>query len=376
MADGTFLARLSALGAARVELRDVKAAYRAVHPEFAELGDFETRLLAALRDLERDGSASLPKGRSGWDRAFVPAMPRWVVVARPAAPKPVRPAVAWAPELAFAAQCSPETRRTLEPVNEWLRANRLLDRPVVPTAERSLEIFGDEKRLSGLFKGNPRVDGEPTMFGGRLRLGALRAREVEPPLHHVRGRNGLPVLVVENLAAYDTFLRWHAESPGRFGAIAWGAGGNFEKSWTHLREVVAGARTRTVLYLGDVDAPGLAILGRVSARAEQGEAFRIMPHGGFYRFLCAQGRRVARTADPPTLAAAREVLAARFPPDVAVAAVEILSAGQAVPQESLGIEALLDFAVRDSPPGCGAAPEAAVHHDGDAGHLAAAAEAP
>lgn len=343
MPSDALLERLLAIGPVRVGLREVKAAYRAAAPEFAELGDFDARLLNSLRALRQDGRLELPKGISGWDKTVVPSMPMWVAVRRPTT-KPCRSAVPWVPELAFATGCPPETRRTLEVLNDWILENRSRGRPVVPTAERSLEIFGDEKRLAGMFKGSPRIDGEPTMFSGRLRLSVLRAREVEPPLHHVRGRVGLPILVVENLASYDTLVRWHTGTPGVFGAIAWGAGGNFEKSWTHLGEVVAAAKTGTVLYLGDLDAPGLTILGRAAARAEAGHSFRIRPHECLYRFLCLHGRKVRRTPDPATLAAARVVLANLFPPDIAASAEVLLAAAQAVPQESIGIEALGELA--------------------------------
>ena len=340
MRDGAFLALLSATGAARAALGSMKAAFRAAHPEFADLGDFNTRVLESLRRLEAGGFVSLPQGKAAWDRAVTPALPKSVGIVRQRASPATRPAIAWVPELAFGADCQPATRAVLEPINIWLAVVRNRHRPIVPAAERSLEIFGDEKRLAELCQETP--GGEPTMFGGRLKVSALRARRVEPPLSHVLGRDGSPVLVLENLASYDTFVRWNAAAAMPFGAVAWGAGGMIGQSWAHLRDMTAAVGTGTVLYLGDLDAPGLAILGRTAAMAAGDGSFRLIPHAEFYRYLAFRGRRVLRAAAPATLATAIGVLDGLFPEDIRMEVTELLSSGHAVPQESLGIEALTD----------------------------------
>ena len=348
---GAFLAKLGRAGTARVALRDVKAAFRAAHPEFADQGDVDHRMMDALRGLETSGLVGLPQSTAGWDRGVRPHMPQFVSVAHRPEPE-TQNAVAWAPELAFAAECRQETRHTLEMINDWLVAPRSRDRPLVPMAERSLDVFGDEKRLHALCRGQPEgPDGEPLLFGGALPLSVLRARRVEPPLHHALGQPGEPLLVVENLATYDTFSRWNATAARPFGAVAWGAGAGIEQSWPRLLLLAAEIGTSTVHYFGDLDAPGLAIFGRVANVAGRGGRLQISAHAGFYRFLALRGRRVRREASTADKKNALAVLRDMFAPDIAAAVTVIFAAGQAVPQESLGIEALSEMDVISKPPG-------------------------
>ena len=339
--DVAFFSSMLSVGTFRVELRDVKASFRLAYPEFADAGDFSSRLLAALRRLETGNRIVMPVAKVGWDGGVHPALPRWLTLARVQAPQVVRAAIAWVPELYFASAGNVDTRQTLVQINDWLRVLANRSRPMVPTAERSLEIFGDEKRLQALCKGT-NLHGDPLLFGGKLRLSDLRAHQIEPPLHYVIGNGGRPVLVVENLASYDTFCRWNTTAMDSFGAVAWGAGGCIDKSWTHLRALTRSVGTTTVFYLGDLDAPGLNILGRIAKKADQDNQFRLVPHEPFYRYLVIRGRRVTRKTEQAVLATAINVLKERFPLDIYLDIQNLLIAGQAIPQEGLGIEALTD----------------------------------
>lgn len=76
------------------------------------------------------------------------------------------------------------------PVNDFLLRRRG-ERALVPAKERSLEIFGDEKRLDQMCKAG--------MLMGKLPLSALGCFQVAAPLpYRLADARGKPALVVEN----------------------------------------------------------------------------------------------------------------------------------------------------------------------------------
>lgn len=85
-------------------------------------------------------------------------------------------AIGWRPQLRWAADVrdwSPRRLRDLLAINRWLGGADQL--PVVPLRERSVQLFGDEKRLGALLS-------DPRLFGpDRLTLDLVRARRTSPP---------------------------------------------------------------------------------------------------------------------------------------------------------------------------------------------------
>lgn len=151
------------------------------------------------------------------------------------------------------------TTRITVPFDDLRRLDDYLKKPTegtlrLPIKERSIEIFGDEKRLDELYRGS-------LLFGeGRLTLEALHCYQVPEPLAWIRGQlaDG-PVVVLENAATWDTYRRWDREQP-RFSAIVYGAGERFRDGVRRLDEVFAAlGDRREVLYFGDLDAAGMRI---------------------------------------------------------------------------------------------------------------------
>ena len=69
-------------------------------------------------------------------------------------------------------------RADLQAVNAYLLSVRGREPVPAPTRERSLQIFGDEKRLDDLRKG------DLALFEGRVTLADLHCYTVAPPLPH------------------------------------------------------------------------------------------------------------------------------------------------------------------------------------------------
>lgn len=317
----------------RLRLEDVRALWRHADPIAAAAEDAHARFRQALAVLEASGVIVLPASPSAWDRSVAPPLPRSITMAAPAAAvvRPARPVTAWVPELGFAAgERHPAVLESLHALNAWFKRNRDRTLPVVPVTERSLEIFGDEKRLDALRQGE-------TLFGGRLGLADLACRRLPPLLVWHPGHSGCPVaLVVENAAAFDSF-RWFNERAGLWCAVVWGAGNAFRHSHAGLDAVFAATGGERAVYFGDLDPKGVEILAAVVRERPDDLA----PHRGLYNALAA-ARVVRREPTAVHAAASRFAELKNLLPEVAEAVAVLWRDGLVLPQEGCGTQALVD----------------------------------
>lgn len=245
-----FLDRLRASPRRRMELREVLSAFMAANPELANLPQRNSLLLSQLMQHQEEGALTLPAAGS-WDRRLSPAMPLFVTLARPVRATASRQEAdaahkAWAPELGFWPDLRPSQISDARKVSDWLLANTQTQLRV-PLKERSLEIFGDEKRLDSLREGQ-------TLFGGRLRLDTLRTFVVSPPLpYRVAQTTSRGILVVENHCSFWSFGEWNAHA-GRWRAVVYGAGNGFAGAADSLMQVCSELGLLT--SSGSLDSPG------------------------------------------------------------------------------------------------------------------------
>ena len=331
----TFLEELLALGKRRIRLSELRAAFLRAHPDALSAPDLRRRLLDALRRLERDEVAGLPARGPTWDTSGSPALPRTASLRNVARPKRSPKAHAWLPALAFAAdERHPVRRENLQAINAFLVSARDRDIRPVPSRERSLQIFGDEKRLDNIRKG------EPTLFEGRISLEDLHCYPVAPPLPYETPDSpsaGGPVLVLENYHSYDSFQRWNRDA-ALYAAVAYGGGNAFRQGAGNLDELIARTAADGAFYLGDLDPPGVDILLGVNERRLADRRTTVKPHCGMYRWLLAHGCR------RPLDKAPRDGLTARvamvFPASIADSLGELWAEGLCIPQEGFGLEQL------------------------------------
>ena len=206
----------------------------------------------------------------------------------------------WSPKLAFLA-----TSRTgvasedLVKLNTFFLSDRGL-RAVVPIKERSLEIFGDEKRLDALLA--------TSLFrNGRLDATKdLHCEIVGEPFGWKRGpaqAKMQPIIVIENAGTWHSYCRWNTETKF-FSAVVYGCGNRFADGVQHLTtifEELEGARR--ILYFGDLDPQGLLIPLEASGRAESFGLPIIEPHLWSYKQLLklGAGKSQAWDGEPPLL---------------------------------------------------------------------------
>lgn len=322
-------------GRRRLDRIAVWRAFRSAHPIEATSGDARERLAARLTALAAEDRVVLPAPRGpGWDRSARPPLPEWVRL--PAPPEPPAEfdllAVPWAPELGFVPSLGridrPSELRALQAF--FTSGGRT--RPVVPMRERSVQLFGDEKRLERLV--------HTPLFGeGRLDLPKLRCFAMAPPLVYEDGppiSRGRPVLVVENHHTWWSFCRWN-NRVGEYASVVYGAGGAFG------RDAVAFVAERCRVldaphagYFGDLDRDGLVIPWRAAASFAPAHGLRILPEVRWYRLLLER----AEQARLPTGPALPEEGLEWLPFELRGTVADHFRAGRRLPQELVGTEEL------------------------------------
>lgn len=315
----------------RLRLQELRSLWRAADPLSASAEDAHERFRLALDVLVKSGVIVLPTSPSAWDRSIVPSLPRTIVVAGGAGRAAPAPVTAWVPMLSFAAsERHPGALRALHTINDWLKRNRGRELPTVPVAERSLEIFGDEKRLDDLCV-------QDSLFGGRVTLADLACERLSPILAWHPGRPGSDtVLVVENAAAFSSFRRFN-ELSGLWAAVVWGAGNAFRRHHCGLDDIFAATGAARAAYFGDLDPDGVAILTAVM-RDRSNDLF---PHRGLYAALVVR-RRVRRAPEAAAQADRVEAALCACLPELAGTLLSLWREGLVLPQEGYGFQALTE----------------------------------
>jgi hypothetical protein len=291
-----FLRRLLEIadGRKRISAHEYRKAFAGMCPTLSP-PEARTKLAGWLSLLAEEIDIVLPKGKKLYDRSESGDLPAWVELARPdelSEPLPVAPeSFAWAPELRFA--CAVRDARQLQVL---LRIQQFLAdggrrRPLIPVKERSVELFGKEKRLE-ILKNS-------TLFlPGRLTLEILRCFSVPPPIVWESSPavgTSRPVLILENHSTYHSFSRWNQESR-TFAAIVYGCGDALKTSAVGLVEVVRSLSwDGRLFYFGDVDPEGLLIPLAASAALSTVDMPPLVAHRGCYQRLLD---RAAHTSLP------------------------------------------------------------------------------
>ena len=199
---------------------------------------------------------------------------------------------AWEPPLAFLREA-----RVNIPFDELRRINKFIGEggaghELVPIKERSLQIFGDEKRLDVLF-------GTALFRPDRLDLKRdLGCELIGVPIAWKRGPVGAasrPLIVIENAATWHTYCRWNAERE-LFSAVVYGDGNRFADGIRYMADIFAElGGLRHVLYFGDLDPQGVLIPQEASARSSALCLPAVEPHLWSYRTLLAMSETRAQT---------------------------------------------------------------------------------
>lgn len=327
---------LKKTGRRRIPLAMLRQQFASACPELAEQPDRRSRLAETLRSAADTGEILFPRGARSWDRAGGAALPGFVLLAtpRPQRVPAVEPGYAWHPLLSFAVRERNRLRlESAKLINEWLKSDPDLSF-IVPIKERSLEIFGDEKRLDQL-------RGSTTTLFGQVSLTAIGCRICPVPLPFEAGpydARGRPILIVENNDTWASFSEWN-RGASRYAAVAYGGGGHGKSlgyDETFIDELLDRFEATELFYFGDIDPQGLHIASRAAERRARRQACPLRPAATLYGWLLAHGARThlkrAERASPADLAWLPMEL--REPVDT------LFAGRQRIPQEALGARAL------------------------------------
>lgn len=320
----------------RARVAEYSLVFASTEPALSTSPSRRQRLADAIAELAEAGVLAPTQSLDFTER---PPLPRsLVLLGRRKDPAVGREAVVypWRPQLVWAARLP--LRRSefeaLKAIQAFLR-DRGNSAPIVPLGERSLELFGDEKRLDSLVR-NKRL-----FAPDRLSSEVLRTRVYAPPFAWRRVGDGPVVLVVENQATFHSVIAARpADSP--IGLVVFGGGMRFAASVAYLAELPSDAGIvqplAAVRYFGDLDRRGLEIPIAAGAFARELGLPEVRPAIDLWSRLMAAGRR-APCAPVPAEVAGR--LVQWLPAPVRTQALEVLTSGYRLAQEAVGTELLV-----------------------------------
>jgi Uncharacterized protein conserved in bacteria C-term(DUF2220) len=278
-------------------------------------------LLTVLRDNK------LIEWSAARDRSVLPELPSFVIINAANDLMPLTeslPVIPWRPELEwiYDLRLTSAEHETLNTVNTYRRDRGPVQEPI-PHRERSLQLFGDEKRLDRLVRGR--------LFApGRLSLELLDAYWAAPPIAWTAVGPGGVWVVSENAASFHTLRRVLVDKAH---AVAYGGGGAFAQS-------IAGLEGERILYVGDLDAEGLAIPQRAGITAELFGLPSPQPFEELWALLVVLADECGQPAVPVPPEVAGELCAWFGDTPLAGEVQRVLEAGVRVAQEALTAERL------------------------------------
>ncbi|MBW8699073.1 hypothetical protein MBT84_05690 [Streptomyces sp. MBT84] len=303
------------------------------------------RILAdAAQALQRRGLAQLPKGTAGWDHSAHPPLPRWVKRPQSARPSRGRPVHrAFVEQLSFATtlNLTAADHALLGPVNTLLRDEP--DAEIVPLADRSYQLFGDEKRLKD-------IDRHYLVAKGLLDVTAhLRARPTPAPLAMFELGPAPWMLIVENTAAFTSLREILGAWPDH-SQVGWLGFGSGDQLIASIPTALTSFRERdhpvdTLLMYADLDLDGLHCAQQTNHRAQAVGLPPLLPATGLYQALLTGQPR----SHPPTTAEEALTVTAWLPPHLAPSAAQLLAGGHVLRQEALPLPRLRALLTPDSP---------------------------
>jgi len=270
------------------------------------MGDFEIqkRLLAVLKELEREKQLILPKAKKLWN--LQSSLPAYVTAIRKeeeearlqrrAVVSTMQKETAWEPKhmAAFAHKL-----KTIAELERAIKVNTyLLQRPAdvvaIPHRERALRIFGDEKALD--------TNTRKGLFKGRITLADLDCFYCPEPLpFHTLSMDSLelagkPLLVVENANTYWSCCQANTVVK-RYGAVIYGQGFKVmghaaNRANDSLLDIENQLKSEGIAYFGDLDPTGIAIPCRINECRKVSSLPPLYAENNLYRVLLDIDRSV------------------------------------------------------------------------------------
>ena len=262
-------------------------------PQYKNNPEQATHLWKIIQYLSDTGKIKLPVKRkysNAW-RAGNPQLPDWIQ--KKATKKTTSFFIpnnyAWHPKLAsFVDDLILSQKKTAFKISEYLKQHpsKGAFKLSIPRRERSLKIFGDEKRLDSLSQ-------KGILLSGHLKLEDLGCHNVSwPMLCHFPSIPcpNKPFLIIENHHTYESFRRWN-EKAHQYTGIGYGGGEAFSSLETadYLDMMINLKEVNEIQYFGDIDPKGIRIPARVSDARVARKMTPIRPATKLYHWLLDHG---------------------------------------------------------------------------------------
>lgn len=324
-----FKKRLLEFSANKQDFNNVFLAYLDTFPKEKYNAGREASLSALLSEMESLGIISLPsKTGPGWKKLPYHSEPLWIRVIREKKEK-LNNSIAWHPKMRWGAEINSHSEYdNAKKVNEYFK-RKGRENFLVSINERSLDIFGDEKKLSRMLVNN-------TLFGGKITLSDLSCYyESNPIIFQLFDRGDKQkVIIIENLASYQSFCRWN-RNYNQYCCVIYGGGGALYASHLSIEDI--GLYARQYEYVGDIDPSGISIPSKINrARLERGLP-SIVPNTYLYERM-ALGDNWAASSDVFTSDYDGSVN--WLPNSIKDIAIKNMNNKLRVPQEAIGLDFL------------------------------------
>ena len=328
-----FINRIKAFDGIRIPLKTLLELFATVFPPRPREIEMRRWLLAALEQAETEGVIHIPPSEGKrWDRTLHPPIP--LSVDRIAPPKATRirtwQTFRWHPKLAWVGDLlhiNPEQETFLLRVHQGLVNDEFAQ--LAPLKRRSLELTGDEKRLSTLMR--------TTLFRrDRLSLDLLGCVPNYPQLAIENVGHHPTMIVFENIEPFHVACKVLTQMPHPpYGMVAFGAGTGFVRSIITLTKY----SIEHIDYVGDLDAPGLRIARSAGLKACELGLPPLRPAEGIHRTMLNVASRFKHPLGFPYKKAPRsnldETLVDWLPVDMQAAVLSILKARNRIAEEIL-----------------------------------------
>ena len=260
-----FIDHLSNGSRAAARLPEIWSSFAATYSDLPEGPQRRLWLLTVLEELEQAGQIALPVSHGKqWDRTSDVALPKMVRLAHDQANgtafdwkrHPWHPTLQW---VLKRRHIGTDDVAFLLRVNQGLVEDWFAEKE--PFKYRSLQLTGDEKRLSRLACS--------ALFGlGKLNLDLLGCEKEVLPLATARISTEPVMLLFENAAPFMVARDVLLHCPGsRIGCLGYGAGNQVIKSVGYFSMIEP--VLREILYVGDLDGEGLQIASAVSQASKE-----------------------------------------------------------------------------------------------------------
>lgn len=326
-------------GRTRISLVSLMSIQAQIEQHAATRSGARTRLRTALDTLASAGRLEPPQGKKLWDQSAHPALPAWITVITDPAPASASvdlDTVFWAPvisrwlrEWAQTSRPGPGIRAGLQQINTWLLEHLADPPPVIAREERSLDIFGDEKKLA-------RIEASSIFAIHRLSPHHLAYERPIPPLRAARLANRGDLLLIENQSTFDSAWRALRHDPGPFAAVVFSNGWEaaFAEPTLHITEHLQLENPPTTIwYAGDLDLDGLDIPQTLAANLQAHDHPVPRPLTSAYEAMLAAAEE--SPAAGPIERGVAEQAAIWLPAHLRRSAGDLLAGGQRIAQEVL-----------------------------------------